>query len=65
MTRLERELAAIERRLRAEQRRDLDARLLELRQYVDDELEAIQQRIDGVHTRALRALNTRIGRTAR
>jgi uncharacterized protein involved in exopolysaccharide biosynthesis len=58
---LERELAELERRLRAELRRELDTRMLELRQHVDAELEAIQQRIDHVHTRALRALTDRIG----
>jgi hypothetical protein len=61
--RLDRELAAIERRLHAELRRELDARLLELRDYVDDELETISGRIDNVHARALRALTHEIGRT--
>ena len=56
---LERELAALERRLLAELRRELDGRLLELTRYVDDELETIQQRIDGVHGKALRALTQR------
>lgn len=60
MSRLERELALLERRLRAELRADLDARLLELTRYVDGELEALQQRVDGVHTEALRALTQRI-----
>lgn len=56
MTQLERELAALERRLLAELRRELDERLLELRQHVDAELEAMQQRIDKVHEPALRLL---------
>jgi hypothetical protein len=59
--RLERELALLERRLRAELRTELDARLLELTRYVDGELETIQQRIDSVHTRALRALTAKTG----
>lgn len=57
---LERELAALERRLQAELRRELDARLLELIRHVDAELEAINQRIDKVHAPALRLLTHRI-----
>ena len=56
MSRLERELAQLERRLLTELRRELDLRMLELTRYVDRELESIQQRIDGVHGKALRAL---------
>lgn len=59
MTRLERELAMLERRLLAELRRDLDGRLLELRQHVDAELAAMQLRIDKVHEPALRLLTHR------
>lgn len=61
---LERELTLLERRLRDELRAELDARLLELTRYVDDELAAIQQRIDTVHARALRALTKRTERGA-
>lgn len=61
MTRLERELALIERRLRAELRRELDERLLELREYIDTELTGIDERITTVHSRALRELTERIG----
>lgn len=64
MTRLERELALLEKRLRDELRRELDARLLELTQYVDDELAAIERRIDTVHQQALRALTHRTERGA-
>ena len=53
---LERELALLEQRLRADLRAELDLRLLELTRYVDSELERIQTRIDTVHQRALRAL---------
>ena len=59
MTRLERELVLLERRLRAELSSEFDARLLELTRYVDEQLEAIEQRIDGVHSRALKALTNR------
>lgn len=53
---LERELRLLEQRLRAELRRELDARLLDLIRHVDAELEAMQQRIDKVHAPALRLL---------
>lgn len=56
---LERELAALERRLLAELLRELDQRLLELIRHVDAELESIQQRIDKVHEPALRLLTHR------
>lgn len=55
---VERELAAIERRLRAELKRELDERVLEYRRYVDRELGALHTRIDTVLERSLRALNT-------
>jgi hypothetical protein len=61
---LERELALLEKRLRDELRAELDARLLELTRYVDDELGAIERRIDTVHSRALRALTHRTERGA-
>jgi len=61
---LERELRLLENRLRAELRAELDLRLLELTRRVDDELEAIQQRIDTVHSRALRMLTHRTERGA-
>lgn len=61
---LERELTLLERRLRDELRRELDLRLLELTRYVDGELAAITQRVETVHSRALRALTHRIERGA-
>lgn len=64
MTRLERELHLLEKRLRDELRAELDLRLLDLTRHVDDELEAMQTRIDTVHTRALRALTHRTERGA-
>jgi hypothetical protein len=54
---VERELAAIERRLRAELKRELDERMLAYRRYVDRELGAVNDRIDGALARSLRALN--------
>lgn len=62
MSRLERELALLERRLLAVLRSELDERLLELTRHVDGELASIQQRIDRVHTAALRELTKRTGR---
>lgn len=56
---LERELALLERRLMGELRRELDRRLLEQRRYVDDRCGEVDERIDGVLQRALRALNTK------
>ena len=61
---LERELALLEQRLRAELRRELDARLLELIRHVDAELESMQQRIDKVHAPALRLLTHRVTKVA-
>jgi hypothetical protein len=61
VTRLERELALLERRLLATLRSELDERLLELTRHVDGELESMQQRIDRVHTAALRELTKRTG----
>lgn len=61
---LEQELASLERRLRADLRRELDARLLELTRHVDAELESIQQRIDNVHAPALRLLTHQTKRGA-
>jgi hypothetical protein len=61
---LERELRLLEKRLGDELRAELDLRLLELTRYVDGELEAIQTRIDTVHSRALRALTHRTERGA-
>lgn len=58
---VEHELALLERRLRAELRAELDARLLELRQHVDEQLEQLETRVDGIHRRALRALTHTIG----
>ena len=58
---VEHELALLERRLRAELRREQDARLLELRVYVDERLDEIEARVDTVHKRALRALTHTIG----
>jgi hypothetical protein len=54
---VERELARLERRLRAELKRELDARMLELKRQVADELDEVNGRIDGVLKRSLRALN--------
>jgi hypothetical protein len=54
---VERELARIERRLRGELTRELDARMLELKRQVADELGQVNGRIDGVLARSLRALN--------
>lgn len=62
---LERELSLLEKRLLAELRRELDERLLELTRYVDGELETIQQRIDRVHSAALRELTRRTQRGAK
>jgi len=56
-----RQLARLEERLLVELRRELDERLLEQRRYVDRELNAIDQRIDGVLARSLRALNLKAG----
>lgn len=61
-TRRERELEQLRAQVRADLRRELDERLLELRQYVDGELDELTQRVDGIHTRALRALTDEIGR---
>ena len=61
---IERELRKIKVRLRLDLTRELDERMLELRQHVDAELESIQQRIDGVHAKALRALTDRTERGA-
>lgn len=54
---VERELARIERRLRADLKREVDERMLEYRRYVDRELGALHARIDTVLARSLRALN--------
>lgn len=62
---LERELSLLEKRLLAELRRELDERLLELTRYVNGELETIQQRIDRVHSAALRDLTRRAERGAK
>ena len=62
---LERELSLLEKRLLAELRRELDERLLELTRYVNGELETIQQRIDRVHSAALRELTLRTQRGAK
>ena len=64
MSRLERELALLEQRLRGDLRAELDRRLLELTKYVDDELAELTQRVDTVHSRALRALTQRSERGA-
>lgn len=56
---LERELALLERRLMAELRRELDRQLLAHKRRVEEEVDAVNERIDGVLQRALRALNTK------
>lgn len=61
---LERELRMLEQRLRAELRRELDERMLDLTRHVDAELEAMQQRIDSVHIPALRLLTHQANRGA-
>jgi hypothetical protein len=53
---LERELVALERRLLAELRRELDARLLELERRLQVDVADLNQRIDQVHEPALRLL---------
>lgn len=58
---VKRELDRIERQLRAELRRELDARLLEHKATVAAELARLEQRIDGALARSLRALNPPTG----
>jgi hypothetical protein len=61
---LERELRLLEDRLRAELRAELDLRLLALTRHVDAEIAELTQRVDTVHSRALRALTHRTERGA-
>ena len=53
---LTRELALLEERLRNELRAELDLRVLELKRELAEDLEAFDQRLTDVHSRALREL---------